>query len=156
MGEPRRAMAEALAAMDGHERIALWAVSPLYRTEPWGKPDQPDFLNAVACVTTSLDPRDLLAFCLSVERQSGRVRGERWGPRTLDIDILVFGDEKIDKPGLTVPHPNMTERGFVMVPLADLAPDMMVEGRSASDWARGLSEGVFPTSDEAPDWWKVG
>ena len=104
--------------------------SRLYRTPAWGVEDQPDFINGVAALRTSLAPRDLLDALLGIERQHGRDRAQevRWGPRTLDLDLLLYGDEVMDEPGLQVPHPRLHERGFVLVPLLELAPDLEVSG----------------------------
>ena len=104
------------------------AVSPLRETDPVGVTDQPQFLNGVAALETELTPRELLDVLLTVERRLGRDRGERWGPRTIDLDLLLYGDEVIDEDGLTVPHPRLRERRFVLEPLADLAPKLVVPG----------------------------
>jgi 2-amino-4-hydroxy-6-hydroxymethyldihydropteridine diphosphokinase len=93
--------------------------SSVYETAPVGPP-QPDYLNAVLEVATTLSPRALLDACLAVEERMGRVRIERWGPRVIDVDVLTYADERIDEDGLTIPHPRMAERAFVLVPLADL------------------------------------
>lgn len=114
-----------LAAADG---VSVVAVSQLRETEPVGVVDQPAFLNAAVAVDTSLDARALLDVLLAIERELGRVRTERWGPRTIDLDLLVFGDETIDEPGLRVPHPRLGERRFALEPLAELAPDLVVPG----------------------------
>jgi 2-amino-4-hydroxy-6-hydroxymethyldihydropteridine diphosphokinase len=118
----------ALAATDGIRVTAaspLYA-SPLYETEPVrGPPDQPPYLNAVLRVETTLSCRSLLERCLSVEARFGRRRQEPWGPRTLDVDLLFYGGEILDEPGLTVPHPRLHQRRFVLVPLADLAPELL-------------------------------
>lgn len=116
---------ELLAAADG---VSVVAVSQLRETEPVGVVDQPAFLNAAVAVDTSLDARALLDVLLAIERELGRVRTERWGPRTIDLDLLVFGDETIDEPGLRVPHPRLGERRFALEPLAELAPDLVVPG----------------------------
>jgi 2-amino-4-hydroxy-6-hydroxymethyldihydropteridine diphosphokinase len=113
------------AAVDGlvaAPGIRVVAVSPVYETEPVGGPPQADYLNAVVAVETTLVPRELLGVAQRLERAADRVRGERWGPRTLDVDILTVGDEQVDEPDLTVPHPRMAERAFVLVPLADVDP----------------------------------
>jgi 2-amino-4-hydroxy-6-hydroxymethyldihydropteridine diphosphokinase len=104
------------------------AVSPLRETDPVGVTDQPQFLNGVAALETELPPRELLDVLLAVERGLGRERRERWGPRTIDLDLLLYGDEVIDEDGLTVPHPRLRERRFVLEPLADLAPKLVVPG----------------------------
>jgi 2-amino-4-hydroxy-6-hydroxymethyldihydropteridine diphosphokinase len=97
--------------------------SPVYETPPWGDLDQPAFLNLVARGHTTLDPQALLARCQEAERDVGRTTTRRWGPRVVDVDILAYGDAAVDLPGLQIPHPRLHERGFVLVPLADLAPD---------------------------------
>ena len=102
--------------------------SRVYETEPVGGPEQPEYLNAVVEVETDLAPRDLLEACLSVETRMGRVRAEPWGPRTIDVDVLTYGDETIDEPDLVIPHPRMHERGFVLVPLAELTADPSLPG----------------------------
>jgi 2-amino-4-hydroxy-6-hydroxymethyldihydropteridine diphosphokinase len=104
------------------------AVSPLRETDPVGVTDQPQFLNGVVALETELAPRELLDLLLAVERRLGRERRERWGPRTIDLDLLLYGDEVIDEDGLTVPHPRLSERRFVLEPLADLAPKLVVPG----------------------------
>lgn len=114
------------------------AVSNLYETDPvGGPPGQGAYLNCVVELRTTLTPRELLAVAQASEAAAARVRVERWGPRTLDVDILLVGDEKVDDPDLTVPHPRMWERGFVLVPLADLAPELVV-GYLDSDIGRGV------------------
>ena len=112
--------------------------SALHETAPVGVTDQPDFLNAVAEIRTTLPPAELLARILQLERQMGRVRTQRWGPRVLDIDILLYGAQALALPGLTVPHPRMAERAFVLRPLAEIAPDLRFpDGETAQNkWAR--------------------
>ncbi len=104
----------------------LVAVSPVYETDPVGGPQgQRPYLNLVVELSTTRSPRQLLELAGRLERQAGRVRGERWGPRTLDVDVLLVGDLVVDEPDLVVPHPRMYERAFVLVPLADLAPELV-------------------------------
>ena len=104
-------------------------ISPVIETEPWGFEDQPRFLNAVAELDTELSPRDLLDRLLEIERGLGRTReGPRYGPRTIDLDLLLYGDEAIDEPGLQVPHPRLSERSFVLQPLAALVPERKIPG----------------------------
>lgn len=101
------------------------AVSPVYETDPVGGPEgQGPYLNCVAMLITDRTPRQLLSLCRELEAAAGRARGERWGARTLDVDVLLVGDARVDEPDLTVPHPRMWERAFVLVPLHDLAPDL--------------------------------
>jgi 2-amino-4-hydroxy-6-hydroxymethyldihydropteridine diphosphokinase len=112
------------------ESIGARRLSTIRETEPWGVTDQPRFLNAVAEVDSELPPRALLERLLETERELGRVRdGRRWGPRRIDLDLLLYGSETIDESGLTVPHPRLHERLFVLEPLAELAPDLIVPGR---------------------------
>jgi len=117
---------ELLAAEDG---IEIAAVSEIRETEPVGPVEQGLFLNGAARVETSLAPRALLACLLTVENRLGRVREERWGPRTIDLDLLLYGDEQIDEPGLSVPHPRLHERRFALEPLADLDPGLEIPGQ---------------------------
>ena len=123
-----RAAVEALGAEPG---IAVVAVSALIDTEPVGVVDQPRFLNGVAALDSELSARDLLAVLLTVEQRFGRRREASvpQGPRTLDLDLLLYGDAEIDEPGLRVPHPRLHERAFVLGPLAELAPDLEVPGK---------------------------
>ena len=116
----RRAVAG--IASDGRNRVVR--CSSFYRTEPVGKRDQDWFVNGVALVETSLGPGDLLEFLLSLEKKMGRIRGERWGPRVIDLDILFYGEEIIDEESLQVPHPRLHERRFVLIPLEEIAPDL--------------------------------
>ena len=121
-----RAFSE-LAALPG---TVLTARSPPYKSPPMGPQDQPDFINAVAAVTTSLAPEVLLQALLSIERAHGRRRdGTRWGPRSLDLDLLLYGDQVVQGPGLVLPHPGLHERAFVLYPLADIAPQQRVPGQ---------------------------
>ena len=121
----RRAL-ELLAAADG---VSLLAVSQLRETEPVGVVDQPPFLNGAVALETTHTPRELLDLLLTIEASLGRVREERWGPRTVDLDLLVYGDDVVDAPGLRVPHPHLHERRFALEPLAELAPELDVPGR---------------------------
>jgi 2-amino-4-hydroxy-6-hydroxymethyldihydropteridine diphosphokinase len=104
-------------------------VSELRETDPVGVADQPAFLNGAVALETDLAPRDLLDALLAVERELGRERRERWGPRTIDLDLLLYGDETIEEPGLTVPHPRLHERRFALEPLLDLDPELAIPGR---------------------------
>ena len=122
-----RAAIDELAAADG---IELVAVSSLRETDPVGYREQPRFLNGAAVVETELSPRELLGRLLEIERRLGRVRGggPRFGPRTIDLDLLLYGAETVDEPGLTVPHPRLAERRFALEPLAELDPELEVPG----------------------------
>jgi 2-amino-4-hydroxy-6-hydroxymethyldihydropteridine diphosphokinase len=116
---------QALALIAAHPDIALGGVSQLYLTRPWGNPDQPDFVNGVCRLETSLAPHDLLAALKAMEAELGRRGREKWGPREIDLDILLYGDEIIQDRDLKVPHRMMCERTFVLVPLSDIAPDLI-------------------------------
>jgi 2-amino-4-hydroxy-6-hydroxymethyldihydropteridine diphosphokinase len=134
VGDVAAAFVAALARLGSAQGVNLIARSLVYRTPPWGKLDQPDFLNLAALVETTLPARALLALCLEVERGLGRERRERWGPRLIDIDVLTYGDATIDEPDLKVPHPRLAERAFALAPLAEIAPRLMVGGRTVADW----------------------
>jgi 2-amino-4-hydroxy-6-hydroxymethyldihydropteridine diphosphokinase len=129
---------DSLAATPGVEVVAR---SRVWRTPPWGKTDQPDFLNMAAALRTRLSARALLERCQDIEREGGRQRNERWGPRTLDIDIITFGDASIDEPDLVVPHPRAVERAFVLAPLAEIAPDARIGGARVADLLARLGLG---------------
>jgi 2-amino-4-hydroxy-6-hydroxymethyldihydropteridine diphosphokinase len=130
LGHVKAALTE-IGALPGTD---LERTSPLYGTKPWGKPDQPDFVNAVVEILTTLAAGQLLTAVKAIERAHGRLPGERWGPRPLDIDILMYGDTIVAEPGLQVPHPRMWDRGFVLRPLADLRPDFTgPDGRTIHD-----------------------
>ena len=154
IGDPAATMGAALRLLDADERTQVLDVSSLYRTPPWGKLDQPEFRNAAARLRTGHSPRGLLDLCLDIERRLKRERKERWGPRLVDLDILLFGDRRVDEPGLEIPHPRMLDRAFVLVPLAEIAPDLFVEGRSVSACRDALDcAGIVPVS-AGGDWWK--
>ena len=122
------------------ELIGASRLSSIRETEPWGYEEQPFFLNAVAEVETDEGPRELLDRLLAVERALGRTRdGPRWGPRTIDLDLLLYGSERLEEPGLTVPHPRLHERLFVLEPLAELDPGLEVPGKAVvADLLAGL------------------
>ena len=137
IGDKRRYVAEAIARLEaGGARVV--ERSSDYRTEPWGLTEQDWFVNACVLVETALPPEELLALCQSVERALGRIREIKWGPRTIDIDILDYDGLVLDEPGLTLPHPRLTERAFVLVPLAEIAPDRVVAGRRVAEWLAGV------------------
>ena len=124
--ETLRRAVELLGRADGVEVVG---VSELRETDPVGVVDQPPFLNGAVSVETTLSPRALLDLLLEVERSLGRVRGERWGPRVVDLDLLVYGIEVLDEPGLHVPHPRLHERRFALEPLAEMNPELEIPGR---------------------------
>ncbi|WP_337269793.1 2-amino-4-hydroxy-6-hydroxymethyldihydropteridine diphosphokinase [Oryzifoliimicrobium ureilyticus] len=153
IGDPIRAMSNALRIIADHPACAISAVSRLYRTPPWGKTDQSYFFNACVAVLTSLEPEALLDFCLHIERAMKRERTERWGPRTLDIDILTYGEDVLETTRLTLPHPRMTDRAFVLLPLADFAADLEIGGRSVNAWLSQADKAGIEVVDNE-DWWR--
>ncbi|WP_242223298.1 2-amino-4-hydroxy-6-hydroxymethyldihydropteridine diphosphokinase [Shinella zoogloeoides] len=155
IGDPVQAMAEALRALDARPDSRVLAVSRLYRTPPWGKTDQDWFFNACALVETTLAPEALLDTCLDIERVMKRERKERWGPRTIDIDVLTFEGAEQSGGRLELPHPRMTARGFVLMPLADVAPMLEVGGRAVADWLRDADITGIEPANAGPDWWKL-
>jgi 2-amino-4-hydroxy-6-hydroxymethyldihydropteridine diphosphokinase len=129
--QPRKQVFDALAELALLPQTRLIARSSLYRTRPLGPAGQPDYINAVAAITTGLSAQALLEALQALESRHGRVRTDvRWGPRTLDLDLLLYGDAVIDTPRLQLPHPHMAERAFVLVPLAEIAPDDLQIPRS--------------------------
>ena len=129
LGEPRRQLTEALIAMSGLPETRLAGHSSFYRTAPVGHEDQPEFLNAVAALDTRLAPGVLLEGLQGIERRHHRERSFPNAPRTLDLDLLLFGEEQIARPGLTVPHPRMHQRAFVLQPLLELDPEASIPGK---------------------------
>jgi 2-amino-4-hydroxy-6-hydroxymethyldihydropteridine diphosphokinase len=154
IGDPVAAMAEALARLDAHPNCSVTAVSRLYRTPPWGKTDQDWFFNAAAAVATTLPPHGLLDLCLGIEQAMKRIRLERWGPRTLDMDILAYDDLAMHDDRLTLPHPRMLDRAFVLMPLSDIAPDLVIEGRAVTAWLGDADRAGIEVADEGRDWWR--
>jgi len=138
LGDRRAGLEAALRALEAHPQMRLARVSSLYETAPVGVTGQPDFLNAVAAVETTLAPRPLLDALLHLENLLGRVRTSRWGPRVIDLDLLLYGARTIALPGLDVPHPRLRERAFVLTPLAEIAPDLSLpgDGKKVADLAK--------------------
>ncbi|MBO0129528.1 2-amino-4-hydroxy-6-hydroxymethyldihydropteridine diphosphokinase [Agrobacterium burrii] len=155
IGDPAAAMAKALHELDTHENCRLLAVSGLYRTPPWGKTDQADFFNCCALVETSLTAPALLQLCLGIEKGMKRVRTERWGPRTIDIDVLTYGDEVVVTESIEVPHPRMTERAFVLMPLAEIAPNIDVRGKPVREWLQQADRSGIVRTNEKREWWTL-
>lgn len=143
-----RAAIEALGKLRGTRVIAS---SGLYCSKPWGKRDQPDFMNMVTSIETQMEPCELLRECKRIEREAGRTAGERWGPRVLDIDILLYDDLTLDSDTLTVPHPRLWQRQFVLMPLAELLPELHDgHGRSILEVLQSeaiQTQGVWPCEE---------
>ncbi len=153
LGKPLNAMRAALAGLDAHESCRVLRTSSVWCTPPWGLVDQPDFLNACAAISTLLTPWAFLELCLQIEQDLKRVRDVRWGPRSLDLDILFFGSEMIDEPGLVVPHPRIGDRAFVLVPLAEIAGDARYHGKSVHELAV-LSDRINMSVVEKIGWYQ--
>lgn len=132
LGDRELYIKTALRELDALPTMTVVKVSSLYQTAPIGKKDQPEFLNAAAMVRTPLPPEELLAQILHLELRMGRVRNERWGPRVIDVDILAYADAVVEVPGLSIPHPRLKERAFALVPLAEIAPDLVLPGDARS------------------------
>ena len=148
LGNAARTLRDAIDALDNVAGTRLLRASRLYRTPAWGVTDQPDFVNAVAVVDTTLSARDLLDVLLAIERDAGRVRieGERWGPRILDLDLLLHGDAIIDEPGLRLPPPHLHERAFALLPLLEAWPDAGIPGIGPARECAGVmaADGIEP------------
>ncbi|MBE1162639.1 2-amino-4-hydroxy-6-hydroxymethyldihydropteridine diphosphokinase [Dyella acidiphila] len=140
LGDSRQQLLHAIEALAGLPHTRVLARSRFYRTPPWGIVDQPDFLNAVVVLETPLAPHALLDALLEIERAAGRERhGERWGPRTLDLDLLHVAGTTVCDERLTLPHPHIAERAFVLLPLSELAPELEIPGQGrVSDLLRAV------------------
>ena len=139
VGEVRAAMRTALRALNGSASVVT--ISSLYETPPWGLTEQPRFLNACAQLATSLRPAELLARLHEIEADLQRVRTERWGPRTIDLDLLAYEGFSGTDPALSVPHPRIAERAFVLVPLAEIAPGLLIDGVRVDERADAIEHG---------------
>jgi 2-amino-4-hydroxy-6-hydroxymethyldihydropteridine diphosphokinase len=140
LGDPEAAIRRAVELLDARPGVRVLATSSLRWTEPWGYADQPRFLNGACALETTLAPEELLAVLLDVEQVLGRQRdGPRYGPRAIDLDLLLYGDETVALPHLTVPHPRLAERAFALEPLLELDPDLALpDGRRVSELLAGL------------------
>ncbi len=154
LGDPPAAMAHALQQLDRHRLCSVVAVSRLYKTPPWGKTDQADFYNCCALVQTQLEPEPLLDLCLDIEREMKRVRAERWGPRTIDIDILTYGTVEKTTERLHLPHPRMMERAFVLMPLNDIAGPLEVSGKTVAEWLEQADVSGIRLARDDVNWWR--
>lgn len=141
LGSPVEHLQQAFASLRQHKNVRNLQVSSFYASAPMGPQDQPDFVNAVVGFETTLEPFDLLALCQQLEESAKRARLRHWGERSLDVDILLYGQQQITEPQLTVPHAGLIERNFVLIPLRELAPDIMIAQQPISsylqsnDWA---------------------
>jgi 2-amino-4-hydroxy-6-hydroxymethyldihydropteridine diphosphokinase len=141
--------------LDSSAHVSVTAVSSLYKTPPWGKTDQPDFLNGAALIETDLDGPALLRVCQHIETSLGRVRHEKWGARTIDIDLVYSPDVTYDTDVLKLPHPYMTERAFVLIPVRDIAPELIINGKAIGMWLQGLDDiETIQKYAEPVDWFR--
>ena len=148
LGDRRAHLENAIATIAAAPGVTVVGISPFLETVPVGGPDQPNYLNAVVVIDTSITPDALLALAQRCEADAQRVRHERWGPRTLDVDVLAYGELSSDDPELILPHPRAIERAFVMVPWASVDPEFVVAGRAVAEWARQLdAHGGGPMTD---------
>ncbi|VIO65687.1 2-amino-4-hydroxy-6-hydroxymethyldihydropteridinepyrophosphokinase [Bradyrhizobium ivorense] len=150
VGDVRATFRKAIAKICGMTQAALLARSSDYSTPPWGEEAQDSFINACIEIETSLDPHALLFTLHKIETRFGRDRTneQRWGPRTLDLDLIAYDDVTLNKPELTLPHPRLFERAFVLVPLAEIVPDRVIAGRRVADALAGVSaDGIFRLPD---------
>jgi 2-amino-4-hydroxy-6-hydroxymethyldihydropteridine diphosphokinase len=158
IGDRRQQIAAALHALSDDAAVVLLTGSSLYESKPVGVVDQPDFINLVVQVKTSHSPLALLAVCLGIESALGRERRERWGPRTIDLDLLTYDEVVLRDEQLSLPHPRMAERSFVMTPLAEIAPNLKVHGEKSRDvaWRLG-TDGLRPIESwaEFSQWAKL-
>jgi len=140
MGDRAANIAEAVRRLNDETGVSVKALSPLYRTAPVGPVAQDDFINGAVRIETTLEAEELMRRCLSIEASMGRdrVNGLRWGPRIIDIDIILYDDLKIETEALTLPHPRFRERAFVLVPLADIAPSWMIDGHRLDELASSI------------------
>ena len=147
--DPIAQMHSAIGQLSAHPDLTGFHISTLYSSKPVGPQDQPDYVNAVACVQTHLSPIELLDVLQSIEQAHHRVRERHWGPRTLDLDLLLYNNETLALPRLTVPHPHMLERGFVIRPLMDLAPEMLLtNGHTVAEHLRQLDTSDLVSIEE--------
>jgi len=128
VGDRADYLRQALTDIGGLEKSRIENISSIYETEPWGRKDQADFLNQVAEVETQLNPHELLEMFKKIEKRCGRRNGIAWGPRTMDIDLLLYGDRIVEEAALQVPHPRLMERQFVLIPLDEIAPNLSIPG----------------------------
>jgi 2-amino-4-hydroxy-6-hydroxymethyldihydropteridine diphosphokinase len=149
LGDSRQHLLDAIEALAALPQTELVARSRIYLTPPWGKTDQPDFFNAVVALETALEPDGLLDALFEIERSAGRERGsERWGPRTLDLDLLHVAGKVVSNERLTLPHPHIAKRAFVLLPLHDVAPELAIPGQgSVADLLRAVdTQGCMPVA----------
>jgi 2-amino-4-hydroxy-6-hydroxymethyldihydropteridine diphosphokinase len=147
LGDKAANIDRAVALLTERGDVRLLARSRNYATEPWGKTDQDWFVNAAIAVASELDPRQLLGRCKEIERAMGRVETEKWGPRIIDLDLLVYRDGDVNDPDLILPHPHIGARAFVLAPLMDIAPDLVISGKSVREMYGAIDVSSVRTLD---------
>ncbi len=152
LGDREQYLANALDRLDNSAGIKVEKVSALYQTPPWGPVPQGDFLNACTELRTSLDPAGLLARCKELEQLSGRTDTVRWGPRTLDIDVLAMEEIELSAADIELPHPRIVERCFVLTPLNDIAAELVIKGNTVANWLAAADCSEIECY-KAPNWW---
>ncbi len=153
IGDVVETMRRALDYLEAQQGLKIEKISRLYKTPPWGVVDQDWFINACVSIDCEVSPQKLLEHCLAAELSLKRQRTIRWGPRTIDIDVLTFQGFSSDEPALTVPHPRMLERAFVLVPLCDIAPDLEISGKRAHDWLAKIDKSEIEMLNIETNWW---
>jgi len=154
LGEPLRAMGSALRIIDADPSTRVVAASSVYLTPPWGDVQQPHFLNSAAEVRTTLSARALLTLCLGAETRLMRIRTAAGGPRSIDVDVLYYGGRTYREPGLDIPHPRMLQRAFVLLPLSELAPTLVFEGKTVLDHLAAVDQSGISVVAAGGDWWR--
>ncbi|MGM0501712.1 MAG: 2-amino-4-hydroxy-6-hydroxymethyldihydropteridine diphosphokinase [Bacillota bacterium] len=140
LGDKEKNLRTAVELIGKINAVELTAVSSIYQTEPWGYTEQNDFLNLCVELKTDLEAAELLGKCQKIENELGRIREERWGPRIIDIDILIYDDLELVTPELTIPHPRIEERAFVLVPLQELNPELVINDLKIGEWLDKIEE----------------
>lgn len=140
LGDCACTIGQAIDRLRHTDGITVTAAASLYNTPPWGKTDQPPFINTAVCVETDKTGPDLLSCCQAIESSLGRVRHETWGPRVIDLDIVYSPDGEWHRPNLDIPHPYLTERAFVLVPLQEIAPNLVIRGKAVAQWIAALPD----------------
>lgn len=155
LGDPLRAMATSLRMLDAEPSTRVIVASSVYLTPPWGQVNQPHFHNAAAEVLTTMSARELLSVCLGIENALKRIRTEPGGPRSIDLDVLWYEGQSYREPGLDVPHPRMLQRGFVLLPLSEIAPGLVLEGEPIQHHLDRTDREGFRVVVEGSDWWRA-
>lgn len=148
VGDVRAAFRNAIDIFKATPGVRVMRQSQVFETMPWGVTEQPVFLNMVLLLAVTIPARAVLNLCLDIERRNGRTRDIRWGPRSLDLDVLIYGNQHYDEPGLCIPHARLAERAFVLAPLAEVAPDLVVDGRDVCSLLAGVdTTGITPRGE---------